>query len=443
MIAAAIIGRPPAADADRSVLAPVHRPHAGVEGGGPDDGLEGRAGLAAGLGDAVEGAGPVVGAADHGADRAVGGQGDQSRLTCAAGAALAGQGAAHDVAGQALRARVDGDLDHQVGGAGPDPLGGLGGGGVEGPGHVALALAGQARERRRRSVEGGLHQALVDPLHLRQPAQHHPAARPGGGRVVGGRQAGGRARQGGEDGGLGKGQLLRRLAEIGLGRGGQAIGALAEIDAVQIELQHLVLGQDVLELGGERDLLHLAAQGLVGRQEEVAGQLLADGRAALDRMAGLQVDRQGAQGAARVHGAVLVEPPVLDGQEGERHMLGQFAQPRWRAMARAAAADHLAVGADEGDPGRAAQRPQRLLVGNLGQALQHQPVEGEPAAQEEVDRHHGGDGRRAPVDPARGARRRSGGFGSFVRHPATGGGTPHCSKPDHCKPRARSPIALP
>ena len=42
---------------------------------------------------------------------------------------------------------------------------------------------------------------------------------------------------------LGERQLVERLAEVDLRRGGKAVGALAEIDLVDVELQDLVLGE--------------------------------------------------------------------------------------------------------------------------------------------------------------------------------------------------------
>jgi hypothetical protein len=47
--------------------------------------------------------------------------------------------------------------------------------------------------------------------------------------------------QGGEVGGLGERQLLERLGEIDLGRGGDAVAVLAEEDLVEVELEDLVL----------------------------------------------------------------------------------------------------------------------------------------------------------------------------------------------------------
>ncbi len=58
----------------------------------------------------------------------------------------------------------------------------------------------------------------------------------------------GRLRNPGERGGLGDGQLVQALAEERLRGGGDAVGALAEEDDVQIELEDLLLGELVIHL---------------------------------------------------------------------------------------------------------------------------------------------------------------------------------------------------
>jgi hypothetical protein len=49
--------------------------------------------------------------------------------------------------------------------------------------------------------------------------------------------------QAGQHGGFGQGDVLEVLAEIGAGGGGEAEGALAQVDLVHVDLQDLVLGQ--------------------------------------------------------------------------------------------------------------------------------------------------------------------------------------------------------
>src|SRR6185295_981154 len=75
--------------------------------------------------------------------------------------------------------------------------------------------------------------------------------------------------------------VARGLAEVALRRRLDAVSAGAEIDAVEIEVEDLVLGIFPLEPYREDHLLQLALHGALLRQEQVLGELLRDGRAAL------------------------------------------------------------------------------------------------------------------------------------------------------------------
>src|SRR6266851_5158605 len=57
-----------------------------------------------------------------------------------------------------------------------------------------------------------------------------------------------------------KRHLARRLVEIAVRGGVDAVGAGAEIDAVEVDLEQLVLGEFVLEPERQQRLLHLARQ---------------------------------------------------------------------------------------------------------------------------------------------------------------------------------------
>ncbi len=133
-----------------------------------------------------------------------------------------------------------------------------------------------------------------------------------------------RLRQRREIGGLRDGELVHRLVEVHQRRRGDAVGAEAEIDLVEIELEDLVLGIGPLDLQREQRLLDLAGERHLVGQQEVLGDLLGDGRGALRppaRTVVLQVDRAGARDALEVEPVVLVEILVLGGQEGVDHHL--------------------------------------------------------------------------------------------------------------------------
>ena len=120
--------------------------------------------------------------------------------------------------------------------------------------------------------------------------------------------------------------VLRRLAEIALRRGFDAIGAGAEIDAVEIELEDLVLGMLALQPERELHLLQLALQGALLGQEQVLGELLRQRRAALRDAAMQDVGDGGAHDADRVDAEMRIEAAVLDGDEGLRQIGRQVLQ---------------------------------------------------------------------------------------------------------------------
>ena len=66
---------------------------------------------------------------------------------------------------------------------------------------------------------------------------------------------------------------------------------------------------------GEQRLLHLTAERLVGGEEEVLGQLLAEGRGAARDMAGAQTFERHRAEADEVDAEMLVEALVFDGDE--------------------------------------------------------------------------------------------------------------------------------
>ena len=120
-----------------------------------------------------------------------------------------------------------------------------------------------------------------------------------------------------EHGGLGERHGAGRLAEIALRRRLDAIGAGAEIDPVQVELEDLVLGVVALQPERQDRLLDLARGGALLGQEQVLGELLGQRRAALrDAAPRVRLLHDRAGDADRVDAEMLVEAPVLDRHEG-------------------------------------------------------------------------------------------------------------------------------
>jgi len=102
----------------------------------------------------------------------------------------------------------------------------------------------------------------------------------------------------------------------------------------------------VLQPEGQEYFLDLAFERAVGREEQVLGELLGDGRTALDRLAGQVVD-EGARQAQRIDAEMGIEAPVLDGDDRLRQVGRHFLERQGFAAGRAAIGDDRAV--DGGD----------------------------------------------------------------------------------------------
>ena len=160
---------------------------------------------------------------------------------------------------------------------------------------------------------------------------------------------------------------MQRLVEVHRGGGGKAIGALAQVDLVHVELEQGVLVVVRLELAGQQDLHDLAAVGLLWTEKEHAGHLHGDGAAALRAPAGEQVAPGGARQAGDVHAAVRVEARVLDGQQRLAHALGDLLDRHELAAFLTVLGQQAAV------PGVDAQRQLGLVVGQRLHAGQFLP----------------------------------------------------------------------
>ena len=120
-----------------------------------------------------------------------------------------------------------------------------------------------------------------------------------------------------------RGRAVRGAAEVGARRRLDAVGAVAEVDAVHVLGQHLLLGPLALQVVGQRGLAQLLEHRALGLgRQRVLHELLGDRRAALHGAAAQHVLGQGARDALVVHALVLVEAAVLDGDHRVLHVGG-------------------------------------------------------------------------------------------------------------------------
>ena len=112
---------------------------------------------------------------------------------------------------------------------------------------------------------------------------------------------------------LRKRQLGRRLGEVRLRRGFDAVRAAAEVDRVEIVIEDLLFRELVLEPHREERFSQLSVHRARGPDllERIARVLLCDRRAALQRVPRAHVGRERAHDPTDADGAVLEEAAVL------------------------------------------------------------------------------------------------------------------------------------
>ena len=338
-----------------------------LERGGVDIGLERGAGLAQRIGRAVELAFAVVAPADHGAHRAVGIHQHGGRLLGVIFAAVLAQRILDRLLGVLLQVEIDREPRHEDAlvhrlRQRVDQLLHL----VEGPVEIVIGRALVAAVDGGGGVAAGAeHLAFGHEAGLDQVVEHDVGARAGGRQVDVRGEFGRRLEQAGEHRGFREVHVARRLVEIILRRRVDPEGAAAEIGAVEIELEDLVLRQPHLQPQRQERLLDLALDGALVRQEQVLGELLGDRGAALHDAAGARIGEHGAHGAGDVDAEMLVEAPVLGGQHRLDQVVGELVERHGVVVPDAARADLVAVAVEEGDRELGFLQP--VVVGGLAE----------------------------------------------------------------------------
>jgi len=114
------------------------------------------------------------------------------------------------------------------------------------------------------------------------------------------------------------------LVEIEFGCRGGPEAAAAHIGAVEIHRENFAFGQVGFKPEGDERLLDLAIQGPLIRQEQVLGQLLGEGGAALHNAAGACVFRQSPTETEQIDAPMLEESPIFGRQHRLDERIGQF-----------------------------------------------------------------------------------------------------------------------
>jgi hypothetical protein len=130
-----------------------------------------------------------------------------------------------------------------------------------------------------------------------------------------------RLRQPGEQRGLSERETADIFPEQRLRGGSDAVGAGAEVDVIEVEIEDLVFRELRFELDREDELLCFALEGALRRQEQLFDDLLRDRAGALHNFAVLPVGQHGASDAHQIDPAMLIELGILCGQEGRADVI--------------------------------------------------------------------------------------------------------------------------
>ncbi len=159
---------------------------------------------------------------------------------------------------------------------------------------------------------------LLDPAVFHQAVDHVIAPLDRAVAVAHRMQLGRRFRKRREIGGLRNREFVHGFVEIDQRCGGDAVGAEAEIDFIEIEFEDAVLGIGALDAHRQQGFLDLACEGDLVGQKEVLRDLLGDRGGALRPAVGakvLRIHHGGARHAREVDAAVLVKILVLGREE--------------------------------------------------------------------------------------------------------------------------------
>ena len=154
---------------------------------------------------------------------------------------------------------------------------------------------------------------------LKHAVEHHTASFPGQFGIHQRRVHRGGWGQACDQGGLRKIELVGRLGEVDPGGIGQAVGAGAEINVVEVLLENLLLAELTFELVSQGRFLELARQRAVLTKKHCAGQLLGDCAGSFSNSALADVSHHGSSDSPEIHAVVVVEAAIFRSDEGLLH----------------------------------------------------------------------------------------------------------------------------
>ena len=215
---------------------------------------------------------------------------------------------------------------------------------------------------------------LGDKTLLDHPADHVVAAPESCGHIrIGGIDRGAAENPGDERRFL-QGEVGDALAEIEIRRRLHSVDSMVEVELVAVQLQDLFFGVLFFDLQGEVHLFELPADGLLGIEEQEAGQLLGDGASALGlakQTARPDVLFERPQDSQEVHAAMVIKTGVLGGDDGLFQNIRNLVRGDFNPSFDGEIPDGLAlVRIDRGDE----VGFERLELGNRGKVPFNRPV---------------------------------------------------------------------
>ena len=214
---------------------------------------------------------------------------------------------------------------------------------------------------------------------LLHAVQHVVLALAGAFRMAVGRVAAGRLGQTGQNGAFGQIQIFNRFIEVVLGRRLDPVGPVPQVDLVQIKIEYILLAEGLGDPIGQDGLLEFALVAALRGQEKGFGDLLGDGAAALDDLAGFDIFEKCPHNTDKIDAPVFVETRIFRRQEGFHEHVGHGFQGQDDAALFVELGDFLSViGIDHRNGRRPVVRQARNL-GKLPGNVQKEPCSGQTA----------------------------------------------------------------